>query len=158
SGVRQPGPHPRERRTVRVGIASGVVGRRAVPGACDARCDSERHCVTPRRARIAVVGRGPVGLAAALSVADNGYDVILIGPPAPRDERTAALLAGSIALLTRLGVWPHLLGEAAPLKTLRIVDGTRRLFRAPEVAFESGEIGLAAFGYNLPNAILTAAL
>src|SRR5262249_23544241 len=59
---------------------------------------------------------------------------------------------------TRLGVWPHLLSEAAPLKTLRIVDGTRRLFRAPEVAFESGEIGLAAFGYNLPNAILTAAL
>src|SRR5262249_18210837 len=113
---------------------------------------------TPRRARIAVVGRGPVGLAAALSVADNGYDVILIGPPAPRDERTAALLAGSIALLTRLGGWPHLLGEAAPATTLRVADGTRRLFRAPEVAFESGEIGLAAFGYNLPNAILTAAL
>jgi 2-octaprenyl-6-methoxyphenol hydroxylase len=41
---------------------------------------------------------------------------------------------------------------------MRIVDGTHRLIRAPEVAFDAGEIGLAAFGYNVANAALVAAL
>ena len=114
--------------------------------------------MTATGAAIAVVGRGPVGLAAALALADLGYAVTLIGPRAPPDERTAALLAGSVALLERLGVWPDVAANAAPLKTLRIVDGTQRLIRAPEVVFESREIDLDAFGYNLPNAVLTAAL
>ncbi len=68
------------------------------------------------------------------------------------DERTSALMAGSVALLERLGVWSALAAEAAPLRTLRIVDGTGRLVRAPEVAFAASEIGLPAFGYNLANA------
>ena len=49
---------------------------------------------------------------------------------------------------------PH----AAPLVTLRIVDDTRRLLRAPEVAFTAAEIGLDAFGYNIENRHLIAAL
>jgi 2-octaprenyl-6-methoxyphenol hydroxylase len=108
---------------------------------------------------IAVVGAGPVGLAAAALLADTGYDVALIAPAAPPpDRRTSALLSGSVALLTRLGVWGDLAADAAPLRTMRIVDGTRRLIRAPEVAFEASEIGLAAFGYNVANTALVAAL
>jgi 2-octaprenyl-6-methoxyphenol hydroxylase len=34
---------------------------------------------------------------------------------------------------------------------LRLADGTRRLVRTPEVLFDSREIGLDAFGYNIPN-------
>jgi 2-octaprenyl-6-methoxyphenol hydroxylase len=109
-------------------------------------------------ASIAVVGRGPVGLAAAVALARAGYAVTLIGPRAPRDERTAALLGASVALLERLGVWDGVVAQSAPLKALRIVDGTRRLFRAPEVTFDADEIGLEAFGHNVPNALLTAAL
>jgi 2-octaprenyl-6-methoxyphenol hydroxylase len=41
---------------------------------------------------------------------------------------------------------------------MRIVDGTKRLIRAPEVAFDAGEIGLPAFGYNVANADLVATL
>ncbi len=37
---------------------------------------------------------------------------------------------------------------------MQIVDGTKRLLRAPTVAFRSAEIGLDAFGYNVPNAAL----
>jgi 2-octaprenyl-6-methoxyphenol hydroxylase len=108
---------------------------------------------------IAIVGAGPVGLAATLVLADAGYDVALVAPASPPpDRRTSALLAGSVALLERIGVWSELAPEAAPLRTMRIVDGTRRLIRAPEVAFDAGEIGLAAFGYNIANAALVAAL
>ena len=108
---------------------------------------------------IAVVGAGPVGLAAALDLNDAGYPVALVAPARPpADQRTSALLAGSVALLERIGIWHDIAGEAAPLKTMRIVDGTKRLIRAPEVAFRAQEIGLDAFGYNIPNAILVSAL
>jgi 2-octaprenyl-6-methoxyphenol hydroxylase len=93
-----------------------------------------------------------------LLVADAGYDVTLIAPKAPADERTSALFVGSLALLERLGLRRELANRAAPLKTLRIIDGTRRLIRAPEVVFEAREIGLEAFGYNIANAALVAAL
>ncbi len=111
-----------------------------------------------RSATVAVVGAGPVGLAAALILADGGYDVVLVGPRAPADERTSALLAGSIVLLQRVGVWPGISEEAASLRTLRIVDATHRLIRAPEVTFRAKEIGRDAFGYNVPNSTLIAAL
>lgn len=107
---------------------------------------------------IIVVGAGPVGLAAALECHRRGFDVAIISPPrAGRDERTAALLAGSVDLLERLGAW-GLLAAKAPLRSLRIVDGTRRLIRAPEVTFHASEIGLPAFGYNVRNADLVDAL
>jgi len=109
-------------------------------------------------ASIAVVGAGPVGLAAAALLSDVGYAVSLVAPPAPPDERTSALMAGSVALLERLGVWQEIAPASAPLRTLRIVDATGRLIRAPEVTFDASEIGLAAFGHNIANAALVAAL
>ena len=41
---------------------------------------------------------------------------------------------------------------------MRIVDDTGRLWRAPEVKFEADEIDLDAFGYNIENRHLVAAL
>ena len=41
---------------------------------------------------------------------------------------------------------------------MRLVDDTGRLWRAPEVTFEAGEIELDAFGYNIENRHLVAAL
>jgi 2-octaprenyl-6-methoxyphenol hydroxylase len=108
---------------------------------------------------IIVAGAGPVGLAAALLLDRLGYAVTLVAPErSGADGRTSALLAGSIALLERIGVWPAAVAAAAPLRSLRIVDATRRLLRAPEVVFHAGEIGLEAFGYNIPNLALLAAL
>jgi 2-octaprenyl-6-methoxyphenol hydroxylase len=68
------------------------------------------------------------------------------------------LLAGSVTALETLGVWQLCARQSAPLKTMRIVDDTGRLWRAPEVKFEAGEIDLEAFGYNIENRILVAAL
>jgi 2-octaprenyl-6-methoxyphenol hydroxylase len=108
---------------------------------------------------VAVIGGGPAGLVAALAVAATGADTLLIAPkPAATDHRTTALLASSVKALDMLGAWPACLAQSAPLRKLRIIDDTQRLFRAPEVFFDAAEIGLEAFGHNIENRHLVAAL
>ena len=74
------------------------------------------------------------------------------------DNRTTALLGASVDLLERLNVWPRCHDQAAALRTMRLVDDTGRLIRAPEVRFSSDEIGLEQFGYNIDNRSLMVAL
>ena len=106
-----------------------------------------------------VVGCGPAGLTAAISLAEGGVDTALVGlRPAKADNRTTALLAGSVAALDTLGVWSMCVEKSAPLRTMRIVDDTGRLWRAPEVKFSADEIGLDAFGHNIENRHLIDAL
>jgi 2-octaprenyl-6-methoxyphenol hydroxylase len=108
---------------------------------------------------VAVVGGGPAGLTAALAVAATGVATIHVsGRSPPADNRTTALLAGSVKALETLAVWGDCRDQAAPLKSLRIVEDTRRLWRAPEVKFEAAELGLDAFGWNIENRHLLAAL
>lgn len=108
---------------------------------------------------VAIVGAGSVGLAAALALAQDGWRVAVIGDAAaPRDGRTVALLDGSWRLLDVLGVTPALAAEAAPLSVMRLVDDTGSLFRQPPVEFRASEVGLEAFGWNVENAVLVAAL
>jgi 2-octaprenyl-6-methoxyphenol hydroxylase len=109
-------------------------------------------------AEVAVIGGGPAGLVSALALAGAGVDTLLIARPAQPDHRTTALLAGSVTALETLGVWPACLPDAAPLRKIRIVDDTQRLIRAPEISFDAAEIGLAAFGHNIENRHLLAAL
>lgn len=106
----------------------------------------------------AVVGAGPAGCLAAIAIAETGIDTVLVGPRPASDNRTTALMAGSVAELDRLGIWALCRDHAAPLRTLRIADATARLLRAPEARFEASEIGLDAFAYNIENAHLIAAL
>ena len=108
-----------------------------------------------------VVGAGPVGLAAALALRQAGFDAVCAGPapnPDRPDRRTTALLHGSVRFLDALGVWNRFSAEAAPLSALRLVDRTGRLFRAPDMIFEAGEIGESAFGYNIPNTRIVSGL
>jgi len=106
-----------------------------------------------------VVGGGPAGLTAAIALAEAGTRTALLARRAPyADNRTTALLGESIGLLERLGVWRRCSDKSAALHTMRLVDDTGRLIRAPEVRFESGEIGLEQFGYNIDNRSLIAAL
>jgi 2-octaprenyl-6-methoxyphenol hydroxylase len=108
---------------------------------------------------VIVVGGGPAGLTAAITLAGAGVSTMLAGKkPTRSDNRTTTLMAGSVAALTTLGVWDLCAAQAAPLKFLRIVDDTGRLWRAPEVKFAAEEIELEAFGYNIENLHLVAAL
>ncbi|WP_018697927.1 UbiH/UbiF family hydroxylase [Amorphus coralli] len=111
-----------------------------------------------RSHEIAVVGAGPAGLTAALLLKAQGFDTVLVGPRPGADPRTTALLTGSVNVLGAAGAWDRASAHAAPMRTMRIVDATRRLVRAPEVAFEAGEIGLEAFGFNIENDRLNEAL
>jgi 2-octaprenyl-6-methoxyphenol hydroxylase len=111
------------------------------------------------KADVIVVGGGPAGLTAALTLATAGVSTALVADRlrAP-DNRTTALLAGSVAAFETLGVWRACAQHAAPLRVMRIVDDTRRLLRAPEVRFDAQEIGLEAFGHNIENRHLIAEL
>ncbi|HML08829.1 MAG TPA: UbiH/UbiF family hydroxylase [Xanthobacteraceae bacterium] len=109
-------------------------------------------------AEVAVVGGGPAGLVSAIALKAAGVDTLLIAIPPKDDHRTTALLAGSVTALATLGAWQACVAHAAPLKEIRIIDDTRRLIRAPEVAFSAAEIGLDAFGCNIENRHLLAAL
>ena len=106
-----------------------------------------------------VIGGGPAGLTAAIALALTGARTALLARRAPyADNRTTALLGASTDLLERLDVWPRCRDKAAALQTMRLVDDTGRLIRAPEVRFSSDEIGLEQFGYNIDNRSLIAAL
>src|SRR5450631_2208569 len=108
---------------------------------------------------VVVVGGGPAGLSAAIALAQAGAATALIARRAPyADNRTTALLGGSIDLLRELEVWPRCKDSAAPLQAMRLVDDTGRLIRAPEVRFSSDEIGIDVFGYNIENRLLMEAL
>ncbi len=108
---------------------------------------------------IVVIGGGATGYAAAIGLAASGQDVTLFAPPT-RDHpaRTAALLQSSVDILTDIGVWPQIRDIAEPLVRMRLIDGTRRLIRAPEVTFDAAEVDLPAFGYNIANSALVDAM
>jgi 2-octaprenyl-6-methoxyphenol hydroxylase len=108
---------------------------------------------------VAVVGGGPAGLAAAIALAQTGASTVLVARHATyADNRTTALLGGSVDFLDALGAWQGCRDKAAALKTMRLVDDTGRLIRAPEVRFTASEIGRDVFGYNIENRRLVEAL
>ena len=118
-----------------------------------------RNMTDSPAADVVVAGAGPAGLAAGLAMAFSGLSAIVAGPKAnPNDGRTSALFQGSIDFLKRIGAWDAICPHAEPIAAIRLIDATGSLFRAPEVTFRATEIGLPAFGYNVPASALTAAL
>lgn len=108
---------------------------------------------------IAVVGYGLAGSVAALALARGGRKVALIGPAKTgNDERTTALMDQSIRFMDRLGLWQSVQPSSAALSVMQIIDGTDRVLRAPPAQFRAAELGLPAFGYNIPNRALAEVL
>ena len=108
---------------------------------------------------ICVVGGGLVGMMAAAKIGSllQSYNLQLahIAPDEKIiDQRTTAMLMPSIRLLEDLGLWEELKPHCAPLRTMRLVDGSKRLIRAPLTEFRAIEVDLEAFGYNVPNQLM----
>ncbi len=116
---------------------------------------------------IVVVGGGLAGLTATLALSHANFSgsaakntasdagIALIMPISSHvDGRTTALLGSSVSYLEELEVWQDCISSSAPLSTMRILDGTNRIWRAPPVDFKAIELGLVAFGYNIANSVL----
>src|SRR3981081_4139606 len=107
---------------------------------------------------VTVIGGGPAGLVGGVALAQSGAKIALIARRAPyADNRTTALLGGSVEFLEQLEVWPRCKDKAAALRARRLVGDTGPLSRAPRVRFLCAETGRELFGYNSDNrAVLTA--
>ncbi|MEQ1521432.1 MAG: FAD-dependent monooxygenase [Aestuariivirga sp.] len=109
--------------------------------------------------KVIVAGAGPAGLAAAALLAKEGVATALVAPAAVEDPRTVALMQPSIQLLRYLDIWPGSLeAQTSPLRKLRIIDDTGSFIVAPKLEFDSEELNLRAFGWNIPLGLLLPAL
>ena len=126
------------------------------------------------RVDVAVVGRGAVGLAAALALSAPGRRVALIGPapaaapdaPAPAgspaaaaswDPRVFALSPASQALLVRLGAWQGMAGRRiAPVYDMRLANVTGEAL--PEVHLDAYGSRVEALAWIVENRELVAGL
>ncbi len=118
------------------------------------------HIMKQMKADILISGGGIAGLTLGIFLGKAGLDVHLIDtapPPAnpAASGRTIALMQNSLNILGATGVWDKIAEHAAPLETMRIVDDNNVY---TEVEFHAGDIGLAQFGFNIPNSILRSSL
>ncbi len=116
--------------------------------------------MTRKHTDIFISGAGIAGLAAAISLARSGFSVVLADPTPPpvdaeadgSDLRSTAFLQPARQLLDEAGLWADLSDHATPLETLRVIDCTGTPPQpVTERAFQSSDLGEAAFGWNLPN-------
>lgn len=122
--------------------------------------------MTTSRTDILIIGGGVPGLTLASVLGQIGVSVIVADsyPPRPLaavkpDGRTVALMEGSVNILKATGAWDLCADRGEPLKTMRIIDDSAGRAADPvQIAFSAYEIGMDAFGINMPNTALRAAL
>src|SRR5215218_4700152 len=102
----------------------GALEKAAASVNCQVMNDSLPRPQTDRDDAI-VIGGGPVGLATAIALADSECRTALVARRLPyADNRTTALLGGSVDFLQRLDVWRRCEQQAAGLVEMRLVDDT----------------------------------
>ena len=112
-----------------------------------------------RSCDVLVAGTELAGLTAAIAFARAGFDVVSCGAGERAARgRTVAMLDRSVAYLESLGLWRAIRADAAPLRTLRMIDDTGALFPPRPLEFQAAEIELDAFGWNVENDRMASAL
>ena len=108
---------------------------------------------------VLVAGAGAAGLAAAHAFAAQGRKVIVVGKVETHlAGRTVALFEGSLRFFRALELWEACAPHAAPMEGIRLIDDTGSIFPTQPKEFRAREIDLDAFGQNIENNALVAAL
>ncbi|MEG8099311.1 FAD-dependent monooxygenase [Candidatus Liberibacter brunswickensis] len=101
---------------------------------------------------VIIVGSGLVGSIAAIGAAKKGLLTALVSPVSNfNDLRTTMVMDEGVGFLKELNIWDSIQNFAEPVSSFKLVDRTDRFITAPDSVFDSSEIGLDAFGYNIPN-------
>jgi 2-octaprenyl-6-methoxyphenol hydroxylase len=114
-----------------------------------------------RNADVVIVGGGHAGLLLGVALSHGGIAVRLVERQAraailaaPADGRSLALLAGSMAILRRVGAWPQLAPHAEPVERVEVVD----VEGGGQVRYDSERHGKGPFGAGVEHASLRRAL
>ncbi|UCZ76119.1 2-octaprenyl-3-methyl-6-methoxy-1,4-benzoquinol hydroxylase [Dickeya zeae] len=109
-----------------------------------------------------IVGGGMVGAAAALGLAQRGFQVAVLEQEAPPpfvvgsapDVRVSAIGQASVRLLERLGVWQNVEQmRSAPYRRLETWEWDNA-----HVVFDAADLGLSELGFMVENRVLQLAL
>jgi len=99
---------------------------------------------------IAIVGGGLAGASLAVALAPLGYDITVIEAVAYKaskqpsyDDRTLAVSHSSCRILTGIGLWEKLVGDATAIRKIYITE----LARPGRVLLDAVEMGLTEFGH-----------
>nr|WP_243760170.1 3-demethoxyubiquinol 3-hydroxylase [Cronobacter sakazakii] len=118
--------------------------------------------MTNQPIEVVVVGGGMVGAAAALGLAQNGFQVAVVehaapppfSPQNPPDVRISSISCASVDLLRGLGVWQQVLEmRAHPYRRLETWE-----WNEARVEFSADELQLPELGYMVENSVLQRAL
>ena len=118
------------------------------------------------RADIAILGGGLVGPVTALTLSELGFDVVLIDRLSEADRRDPgfdgrayAVALGSERLLSALGLWSGLIGEAQDITRIEVSDSVMPGRAAPALLhFDPLETGPGRVGTILEDRFLRRAL
>lgn len=115
------------------------------------------------KADIIISGGGIAGLTLGILMGQAGLDVHLIDTAAPKAKpapsaRTVALMENSLNIVRATGIWDDIRATATPLEIMRIADYSAAHAAPTEIEFHAEDIGLAQFGFNIPNDGLRLAL
>jgi len=99
---------------------------------------------------VAIVGGGLAGASLAVALAPLGYDIRVIEAVAYKtagqpsyDDRTLALSHSSCRILSGIGLWESLAGDATAIRKILVTE----LGRPGRVVLDPAEMGLTEFGH-----------
>ena len=111
----------------------------------------------PIRCDVLVVGGGHAGLMLGAGLAAAGFSIRLVErqplatiEAAPADGRSLALLAGSVRVAERIGVWPAIAADTAAIHRVEVAD----VAGGGRVRYDSREHGKGPFGVGVEHATL----
>lgn len=113
------------------------------------------------KADVLIVGGGMVGATLAVALAEIPMDVIVLDRQHPAaaldagfDGRASAIALASRRLFDGLGLWAGMEGDAAPIRHIRVSEGSSPLF----LHYDHRESGDGPFGYMVENRMIRDAL